>query len=332
MTQDMPGYEIVPGQVINGQNLDDLLKNHETLTYTLSDVNKPIVINIRHIVSDVTNTDPKAKSSSERKLTIIEPNGHKIVYTQHVDFIRTATLDHATGLVSYGNWHVNGGYEADTNGGYKAIPANNQSTYTVDSLNIPAFANYETQSDIIDTKGNTLTDPNTDNILPSITVSPDSPVRNYLVTYHSKMNYDYFNDNNEQHVDGIHISDGSTNSQMSNSNKVADDFVKNAINKKIGNIINTDLSSVTKNSIKDVYHYVPHFSPTTVKIYTYVPHFAPTVIKVYQSIPTFGTKLSKANTVNPALLGFKPSNSPMQKPHNLATLGLMTTMLGLLSK
>ena len=424
LTQDMPGYEIVPSQVINGQHLDDLFNNHAALTYTLSDVNRPIVINIRHIVSDVTNTDPKAKSSSERTLTIIEPNGHTTVYTQHVDFTRTATLDHATGLVSYGNWHVSGGYEADTNGGYQAIPANNnQSTYTVNSLWIPAFANYETQSNIIDNNGNTLTDPDLDNILPSITVSPDSPARNYLVTYHNKMNYYYFvdDDNDEQLVDGIyafspnsnhtyhttitppsdyqlvnpsdadftynfdqgktdvpiaihirkstfqtgingsiknngikhiiniHSGNGSTKmlNRIINSNKLANNFVKNtinllnyqpeAINKKVGNTIHTDLYYVAKNSIKDVkqikpYHYVPHFAPTTVKLYTYVPHFAPTVIKAYQSIPTFGAKLRKANTVNPALLGFK-QNIQVQKPHNnLATLGLMTTMLSLLSK
>lgn len=208
MTQDMPGYEIVPGQVINGQHLDDLLKNHESLIYTLSDVNKPIVINIRHIISDVTNTDPKAKSSSERRLTIIEPNGHTVVYTQHVDFIRTATLDHATGVISYGDWHVSGGYEADTDGAYKAIKANNDSTYTFSSIDIPIFTSYETQSDIIDNKGNNLTDPIMDNSLPSVTVSPDSPARNYLVTYHGniRMNYYYFvdDDNNEQLVDGIY--------------------------------------------------------------------------------------------------------------------------------
>lgn len=427
MTQDMPGYEIVPGQVINGQHLDDLLKNHESLIYTLSDVNKPIVINIRHIISDVTNTDPKAKSSSERRLTIIEPNGHTVVYTQHVDFIRTATLDQATGVVSYGDWHVSGGYEADTDGAYKAIKANNDSTYTFSSIDIPIFTSYETQSDIIDNKGNNLTDPIMDNSLPSVTVSPDSPARNYLVTYHGniRMNYYYFvdDDNNEQLVDGIyafsaksghnyhttitpphnyelvnpndadfnynfvqgqtdvpiaihirksthqtdinsskaqnngikqiitiHNSDGSTKTlnRIINSSKLANNVIKNAINlsnytpeainKKIGNTIHTDLYYVAKNSIKDVkpikpYHYVPHFAPTTVKVYTYVPHFAPTVIKAYQSIPTFGTKLLKANTVNPALLGFKQSNIQVQKPHdNLATLGLMTAMLSLLSK
>ena len=122
------------------------------------------------------------------------------------------------------------------------------------------------------------------------------------------------------------------NVDTTSKNTVFPNYTTEALNKKIGNIINTDLSSVTKNSIKDVYHYVPHFSPTTVKIYTYVPHFAPTVVKAYQSIPTFGTKLRKANTLNPALLGFKPSNIPVQKPHNLATLGLMTTMLSILSK
>lgn len=427
MTQDMPGYEIVPGQVINGQHLDDLLKNHESLIYTLSDVNKPIVINIRHIISDVTNTDPKAKSSSERRLTIIEPNGHTVVYTQHVDFIRTATLDQATGVVSYGDWHVSGGYEANTDGAYKAIKANNDSTYTFSSIDIPIFTSYETQSDIIDNKGNNLTDPIMDNSLPSVTVSPDSPARNYLVTYHGniRMNYYYFvdDDNNEQLVDGIyafsaksghnyhttitpphdyelvnpsdadfnynfvqgqtdvpiaihirksthqtninsskaqnngikqiitiHNSDGSTKTlnRIINSSKLANNVIKNAINlsnytpeainKKIGNTIHTDLYYAAKNSIKDVkpikpYHYVPHFAPTTVKVYTYVPHFAPTVIKAYQSIPTFGTKLLKASTVNPALLGFKQSNIQVQKPHdNLATLGLMTAMLSLLSK
>lgn len=427
MTQDMPGYEIVPGQVINGQHLDDLLKNHESLIYTLSDVNKPIIINIRHIISDVTNTDPKAKSSSERRLTIIEPNGHTVVYTQHVDFIRTATLDQATGVISYGDWHVSGGYEADTDGAYKAIKANNDSTYTFSSIDIPIFTSYETQSDIIDSKGNNLTDPIMDNSLPSVTVSPDSPARNYLVTYHGniRMNYYYFvdDDNNEQLVDGIyafsaksghnyhttitpphdyelvnpsdadfnynfvqgqtdvpiaihirksthqtninsskaqnngikqiitiHNSDGSTKTlnRIINSSKLGNNVIKNAINlsnytpeainKKIGNTIHTDLYYVAKNSIKDVkpikpYYYVPHFAPTTVKVYTYVPHFAPTVIKAYQSIPTFGTKLLKASTVNPALLGFKQSNIQVQKPQdNLATLGLMTAMLSLLSK
>ena len=115
-------------------------------------------------------------------------------------------------------------------------------------------------------------------------------------------------------------------------------YTPEAISKNVGNIIHTDLYNVAKNSIKDVkqinpYHYVPHFSPTTVKLSTYIPHFAPTVIKYYQSIPTFGAKLRKANTVNPALLGFKQSAVQVQKPHNnLATLGLMTTMLGLLSK
>lgn len=330
MTQDMPGYEIVPGQVINGQHLDDLLTNHEALTYTLSDFNKPIVINIRHIVSDVTNTDPKAKSSSERTLTIIEPNGHTIVYIQHVDFIRTATLDHATSVVSYGDWHVSGGSETDTDGESKAITADNNSTYTFDSINkIPAFANYETQSNIIDNKGNTLTNPKKENSLPSVTVSPDSPDRNYLVTYHNNMDYYYYDDNNEPLVDGK--TDVPIAINLSN-------YTPEAISKKVGNTIHTDLYNVAKNIIKNVkqikpYHYVPHFSPTTVKLSTYIPHFAPTVIKAYQSIPTFGVKLRKANTVNPALLGFKQSNIQMQKPHhNLATLSLMTTMLSLLSK
>lgn len=228
INSDMQGYEAVPGQVINGQKLDDLLEAYKNgnidgskLAYTLSDVNKPIVIKIRHKISDISNTDPKAKANTQRTLTVVDPMGNEHTIVEHVNFKRTATLDHATSVVSYGDWQVAGGFvqgaQLDSTGDHLVITKNEDkydikastdSTYVMPAIEVPYYNGYSATSDITDNKGNQIdvNENNTSGFLPSTTVNPDSPNKSYIVTYHGhvRSNYYYFvdDDNHEQLVDG----------------------------------------------------------------------------------------------------------------------------------
>lgn len=108
--------------------------------------NKPLVINLKHALSDVSNSDPDASRTIGRTINITKPNGKTTAIQQTVTFTRPASRDMVTGKVSYGDW---------SNGGKQKL----------DEMGIPPLAGYTPSIDHVaaievtpDSKSNTDVD------------------------------------------------------------------------------------------------------------------------------------------------------------------------------
>lgn len=141
--------------VVIPKNYDVVTKDVPTeYTFKAKD-NQPIIIHVKHALSNPTSSDgtPDSKLIDDKRvisrtITIVPPHGKSTTETQSVTFTRVATKDLVTGKVTYGAW-------------------SNDGKQVLDKLNIPLVAGYTA-----------------DGVANRITVTPDTkPIASQTIHY-----------------------------------------------------------------------------------------------------------------------------------------------------